>query len=386
MNSWLIDQLLTAFIRNYHSTPILIFSPGRINVIGEHTDYNGGFVFPGAIDRGVFLAISQSASKLCSVYAYDKDEMYEFDLDTIQPLKNGGWRNYILGVISELQSRGCILSPFSIAFAGDIPIGAGLSSSAALSNSIVFALNTLFLLGLNKEEMVRISQIAEQTYTGVLCGIMDQYASMFGIKDHLLFLDCQNVVATPVLVDLEDYEFVLLNTNVKHTLSDTAYNDRRLICEKVSNILGVSFLRDVSPITLLSVRDRISEDEYSKVLYVLNEIERTKNALKVLKQGDLVSLGRLLYASHSGLQHLYKVSCDELDFLVEVAQQEPQVLGARMMGGGFGGCTLNLIKKSKTEAFVTKAEHQFLQRFGTSISVYKVVLSEGTHQISYSSL
>ncbi len=376
MKTELITYVESNFINKYKTTPILVFAPGRINIIGEHTDYNDGFVLPAAIDMGIVVAIKKSTSKFCSVIALNKNETYKFSLNDIHPIPNGGWKNYVLGVIAEIQKRGVKLVPFNISFAGNIPGGAGMSSSAALENSIVYGLNEVFQLGFTKEEMIYISQKAEHNFVGVKCGIMDQYASMFGQKNKVLLLDCRTVQAIPVDIDFKDYEIVLINTNVKHNLSDSAYNNRRSVCEKVALILGVKVLRDATEKGLLNIKIQISEDDYQKALYIIQENKRVLQASKAIETNNIKLLGELLYTTHEGLKNNYKVSCEELDFLVEQTNDKSEILGARMMGGGFGGCTINLIKKDSKEVLnqITKA---YQSKFNIQASVYHIKLSDG---------
>ncbi|MBJ6369838.1 galactokinase [Snuella sedimenti] len=382
MNTTLINDVRTSFIDMYGEEPLLIFSPGRINIIGEHTDYNDGFVFPAAVNKGIVAAIQKSDAINCVAYAVDKDESIEFSLNAIKPLAEGRWENYVFGVIAEIKNRSKVIGNFNIAFGGDIPGGAGMSSSAALENSVVFGLNELFDLGLSKEEMILISQKAEHNYVGVKCGIMDQYASMFGIENNALLLDCRTVEARPYEIDFKDHQLLLINTNVKHSLSDSAYNDRRSVCENIAELLGVKALRDATEADLERVKDKVTPENYQKALYVIQENDRAIKASKAIEKGDLTTLGALIYASHNGLQNQYKVSCEELDFLVEQAKQNPHVLGARMMGGGFGGCTINLIAKDQVKAFGETVSKAYLKKFNKACSVYFIELSDGTHLIS----
>ncbi|HUH26925.1 galactokinase [Gelidibacter sp.] len=377
----LINEVTISFKDQFLSEPLIVFSPGRINLIGEHTDYNEGFVFPAAIDKGIALAIQKSEVNTSKVFALNKGELYEFALDKINPIKNGDWRNYILGVVAELKVLGKTLSNFNAVFSGNIPGGAGMSSSAALENSFVFGINELFSLGLSKEEMILVSQKAEHNYAGVKCGIMDQYASMFGIEDSALLLDCRTVTSKPYEIDFKDYELMLINTNVKHDLAETAYNDRREVCENVSKLLGVVALRDATKTNLDTIKQDLSEADYQKALYVIEENNRVKKFAEAIEKDDLGTLGNLLFQSHDGLSTQYKVSCTELDFLVTKAQGSSDVIGARMMGGGFGGCTINLVRKSGTEAFKNEVSKQFKEEFGRECSIYDVKLSEGTHLI-----
>ena len=382
MNTKLIHQVKSQFIKQFKIEPVLVYSPGRINIIGEHTDYNEGFVFPAAVDKGIVAAIQKSDSNTSIAYAVDKNETIEFSLNTLKPKPQGCWENYVLGVVSEIQNRSKTLGNFRIAFGGDIPGGAGMSSSAALENSVVFGLNELFDLGLSKDDMILISQKAEHNYVGVKCGIMDQYASMFGIENSALMLDCRTVKSKPFEIDFKDYELILINTNVKHSLSDSAYNDRRSVCESIAEMLSVKALRDATAYDLEAIKDQVTPVNYQKALYVIQENERVVKASKAMEKGDLKSLGKLIYASHSGLQNQYKVSCEELDFLVEQAKSNPNILGARMMGGGFGGCTINLISKRETPSFKTSISEAYKEKFNKACSIYSVKLSNGTHLIN----
>lgn len=382
MNRELMNRVRTNFKSHFGEEFIMARASGRINLIGEHVDYNDGFVFPAAIDKGIIVAIGKSNTSECAAIALDFEEHFRFGLESIEAQDQGGWRNYLLGIISELQKRNLPIAPFNMTFSGDIPAGSGLSSSAALENSIVFGLNELFHLGLDRKEMALISQKAEHEFVGVKCGIMDQYASMFGRQDHFLLLDCRSLEAKPYQVDLLDFELVLINTNVQHTLSDSAYNDRRSVCEKVAGMLGKKALRDVSIENLDTIKDQITESEYQKTLYVVQEIQRTQNAAICLDNGDLEGLGKLLFASHEGLGQMYEVSCPELDFLVDMAKENDAVLGARMMGGGFGGCTINLINKKDSQNFIGQVELKYKEEFNVACSVYRVKISEGTQLVN----
>ena len=379
MNDTLIKRVKSDFISKFVADPILVFSPGRINLIGEHTDYNNGFVFPAAIDKGIVAAIYSSDENFSSAVAIDMNEQFNFSLNNIKPLKNGGWRNFVLGIVSEIQEKGKQIGNFNIVFGGDIPSGSGLSSSASLENSIVYSLNELFQLGFTKEEMTYISQKAEHKYVGIECGIMDSYIGMFGVENTALLLDCKTLKAVPNLIDFKEYQLLLLNSNVSHSLAESAYNDRRSVCEKIAKKLGISSLREASEDNLLEIKSKISDEDYQKILYVIQENKRVKLAAKAIKEDNLIELGNMIYQSHNGLQNQYKVSCPELDFLVEQAKKEPDVIGARMMGGGFGGCTINLIKKSAVEKFVKNVSELYHKKFNIKCSPICVSLSKGTH-------
>jgi len=381
MNKKLLKEVQLSFTKYFATDPLMVFSPGRINLIGEHTDYNEGFVFPAAINMGIALAIQKSDTESSQVYALDKKEIYEFSLNNIQPLKDGSWRNYVLGVISEIQKLGIVLENFNISFAGDIPGGAGMSSSAALENSVVFGLNELFNLKISKEQMILISQKAEHNYAGVRCGIMDQYASMFGKNKSALLLDCRTIKSKSFKIDFKNYRLLLINTNVKHDLSESAYNDRREACERVSKLLKIKALRDACKQDLETIKEQISKEDYSKATYVIEENKRVEEFTKAINIDSLKTLGALLYQSHDGLSTKFKVSCKELDFLVEQTKSNKNILGARMMGGGFGGCTINLIKKTEVANFKKEIGTNFKNEFNRDCSIYQVKLSKGTRVV-----
>ncbi|NVJ89572.1 MAG: galactokinase [Flavobacteriaceae bacterium] len=381
MSKELLNQVKKVFTKRFKNKPYLIFSPGRINIIGEHVDYNEGFVLPAAVNKGIIAAIGKSDTGFSTAIALDLDSTIKFDLDKLKPSKGGSWENYVFGVVAELQNRNKVIGDFNIVFKGNIPSGAGMSSSAALENSVVFGLNKLFDLQLSKEEMILISQKAEHNYVGVKCGIMDQYASMFGIKNHALLLDCRTITSKPYAINFKNHQLILINTNVKHNLSDSAYNDRRSVCESIAELLKIDSLRDASEKDLEEIINKVTPENYQKALFVIQEIERTQKAAEALQNNNLETLGALLYTSHNGLQHQYKVSCDELDFLVEQAKKDKGVLGARMMGGGFGGCTINLIERNKVKEFADSTSKAYKNKFNNDCSVYYIELSEGTHII-----
>lgn len=378
MNKKLIKKVKDSFLNQFKKKPILVFSPGRINLIGEHTDYNEGFVFPAAINKGIIAGVQKSDSNFCKAIALNKSDSYEFKLNNLKSLKNGGWKNYILGVVFEIRKLDLKLGNFNLVFAGDIPEGAGMSSSAALENSIVFALNEVFNLGLSKRKMIIISQKAEHNYVGVKCGIMDQYSSMFGEKNSVLLLDCRKINSISFKIDFNDHKLILINTNVKHQLSESAYNNRRIVCENISKSLKIRALRDATENDLNKLIKKIPNEDYKKALYVIQENKRVKETVKAINNKNLKMIGLLLYQSHEGLKNLYKVSCDELDFLVDQTKDNPYILGARMMGGGFGGCTINLIKKSEVKNFKKETLKAYLKEFNKNCSFYSIKLSEGT--------
>ena len=379
MNKKLIKDIKSHFKKKFKKKPLIVFSPGRINLIGEHTDYNDGFAFPAAINKGIALAIAKSGTDLSSVYALNKNETYEFQTGNLKPIENGGWRNYVIGVIAELQKLGKQIDNFNGVFAGNIPVGAGMSSSAALENSFVFALNELFYLGMTKEEMIIVSQKAEHNFAGVQCGVMDQYVSMFGVKKSALFLDCRTMESTPFKIDFKGYKLLLINSNVKHDLSESAYNERREACEKIARLLQINALRDARLEDLDMIKKNLTNEEYNKVLYIINENNRVNQFYNAVQEDDITTLGKLLFQSHEGLSTKYKVSCKELDFLVAYAKETPEIIGARMMGGGFGGCTINIIKKEAYKEVKKEIAKKFKKAFSIECSVYSVKMSQGTH-------
>lgn len=370
-----------AFNAFFPGKPLMVFAPGRINIIGEHTDYNDGFVFPAAIDKGIVAAIQKSIDSYSRIIALDVKDELQIDLNSLKSIENGGWKNYVIGVVAEIKKLRPELSNFNIAFGGNIPIGGGISSSAALENSIGFAINELFDLNIPREELIRVSQRADHNYVGVKSGIMDHYASMFGEKDKALLLDCRSQTSEKYPINLNDYEFLLINTNVSHTLASSAYNERRETCETISEKLNKKALRDCTLLELDTLLDTIPFENYKQAKFVIEENIRVHKASKALEQANLDLLGELMYQSHSGLQHQYKVSCDELDFLVDLTKGNANVLGARMMGGGFGGCTINLIKKEHSKQFMPSIARAYHQKFGKKCDFYQVSISNGTRII-----
>src|SRR6478735_4886383 len=363
------------------STPLIIRSPGRINIIGEHTDYNDGFVLPAAIDKAIYVAISKRDDKEIHLYAGDYNEKHIVTTDTVA-ISEKHWPNYILGVVDQVQKRGYTIGGFNFLIDGDVPLGAGLSSSAAVECATAFALNELFGLRLSKLLMVQIAQKAEHTFAGVMCGIMDQFASMFGKKNNVIQLDCRSIEYEYVPLDLKGYKILLLNTNVKHSLSSSEYNMRRQQCEQgvawvKAHVAGVFSLRDV---TIQMLNDYVlPKDEliYTRCKYVVEEIQRLLQGCKDLQRGDIQALGKKMYRTHEGLSKEYEVSCKELDFLVEAVRDNPDVVGARMMGGGFGGCTINIVKEEAIEPLIEKISKEYKENMQLDLSAYVVQIENG---------
>ena len=379
----MIKEKVTSYYKQaYGNTFEFVFSPGRINLIGEHTDYNEGFVFPAAIDKGIYAALGVGNGNKSNLHALDLNDTYSFSTSVIDTETGGSWKNYILGVVAEIAKTGRHVPNFNMVFSGDVPEGSGLSSSAALENSVVFGLNSLFNLGIPKKEMIYISQKAEHNYVGVKCGIMDQYASMFGQKNNALLLDCRTITSDPFFINFENYGLLLINTNVKHNLANSAYNDRRRVCENVAQLLKIQALRDATIADLTAIKSNLTEDDFKKVLYVVQENERVLKAAEALKRNDIRDFGRLMFETHEGLKNQYKVSCLELDFLVDMATEEPGVIGSRMMGGGFGGCTINIVHIDRKANFINETAKAYKNRFDKECSFYDVNIGNGTHLVS----
>lgn len=382
----LVNQVKDTFQRVFNSEPqIVVKSPGRINVIGEHTDYNNGFVLPAAIDKGVYIGISSRDDNNIELYSVDYNEKYNTDTTTLT-FGPELWTNYILGVTRILKQKFDGIKGYNLVVVGDVPLGSGLSSSAALTCATSFALSKLFDLNLSKLDIAKVGQQTEHEAVGVRCGIMDQFASVFGQDNSLIKLDCRSLEYEYIPIELNGYEILLLNTNVKHSLASSAYNKRREACEAAVALVKekypqVESLRDVSIAQLDELVKDVSAEYYQKSKFVVEENERLLKATEALKANDINSLGQLLYDAHWALSKEYEVSCDELDFLVSTAATYPEVAGARMMGGGFGGCTINIIKEGKSKDVIDKLSNLYFNKFNLNLIPIKVSISNGTHEI-----
>ena len=378
MNIKLINEQFKA---HFGTEGEMFTSPGRINLIGEHTDYNGGFVFPGAIDRGMVAEIRVNGSDKVRAYAVDLNDYAEFGLRE-EDAPTQSWARYIFGVCREIAKRGGKISGFDTAFAGDVPLGAGMSSSAALESTFANALNELFALGIDRFELARIGQSTEHNYCGVKCGIMDQFASVFGKAGHLMRLDCRSMEFEyfPFDPEAHGYKLVLLDSVVKHELVGSPYNERRASCERVAAMLGQEFLRGATMEQLDAIKERLSEEDYKRARYVIGEEQRVMDVCEALQRNDYETVGRRMYETHWGMSRDYEVSCEELDFLATIAE-EYGVTGARIMGGGFGGCTINLVRKELCEGFVAEAKRRFCEKYGHEPKLYEVVISDGARRL-----
>lgn len=368
---------------NDFKADLVISSPGRINLIGEHTDYNDGFALPTAIDKKIFFYFRENGTlNECSIYSKSYDTFLKADLTKIE-VSEIEWENYLLGVLNELLERTDKLKGFDCIIDSRLPIGAGISSSAALECGLAYGLNSLFDLQLSKETLIILSRDAEHNFVGTKCGIMDQFAVMMSKEAHVILLDCKSLEHRLIPINISPYKILLLNTNVSHSLASSEYNTRREECETgVSTIKEkypeVSSLRQVTQQMLDEFRSVMGETIYRRCQYVLNENNRVQEAARVLAKGDLNAFGELMYASHEGLQNEYSVSCPELDFLVAYSKTNKHILGSRMMGGGFGGCTINIMHQDAIDAYIKEVSVAYSQKFSIDLSPITVTPSGGT--------
>ncbi|MGM9853855.1 MAG: galactokinase [Muribaculaceae bacterium] len=375
------EKIKQIFDEKFGGEGTLYASAGRINLIGEHTDYNGGFVFPGAIDKVIMADIRPNGTDRVRAVSVDMDDSAEFGLAE-EDAPEAQWARYIFGVCREILKRGGKVGGFDAVFAGDVPAGAGLSSSAALESCFAFALNDLFNDNrIDKFELARIGQSTEHNYCGVNCGIMDQFASVMGRKGNLMRLDCRSMEFEYFPFAPEHHSLVLVDSRVKHELVDSPYNKRRESCERVARRLGVDTLRDADMAMLDAVRGDISDEDYRRARFVIGEKERVLAVCDALNAGDYDTVGRMMYETHRGLSRDYEVSCEELDFLNDVAR-ECGVTGSRIMGGGFGGCTINLVPNDLRDSFIATAKARFEARYGHAPAVYDVVISDGARKMA----
>ncbi|MCL2562179.1 MAG: galactokinase [Rikenellaceae bacterium] len=380
-----VKKIREKFAELYGGAGAVYTSPGRVNLIGEHTDYNGGFVLPGAIDKAMYCEIKPNGTGRVRAYALDLGESAEFGLEEAdKPAQQ--WTCYIFGVCREMAKRGKPVQGFDTVFAGDVPLGAGMSSSAALESCFGFALNDIYGLGFERFEIALIGQATEHNYVGVMCGIMDQFASCLGKEEHLMRLDCRSLEFEYVPFNPEGYRLVLLNTMVTHNLAGGEYNQRRASCEQVVAAIAmrhpqVRLLRDANLHMLEEVRAEVDATDYMRAEFVIEEIQRLLDACTAMERDDYETVGRLMYETHAGLSKKYAVSCPELDFLNDVAR-ESGVTGSRVMGGGFGGCTINLVRDELHDAFVARATAAYKAKFGIDAKVYDVVIRDGARKLA----
>lgn len=382
----IVSQVREAYQQKYIDIPLLVSSPGRVNIIGEHTDYNEGFVLPAAIDKAAYAAIGKRDDNNIHLYSPAFNEELQMDIASVKPVEEG-WANYVLGVVDQLQKNGFHPGGFNMVINGDVPIGAGLSSSAAMECATGLALKETFGFDIEKRKMARMAQLAEHTFAGVKCGIMDMFASIFGKKNHLIKLDCRSLEFDYVPIAMRGIRIVLMNTNVKHSLASSEYNTRRAQCEEGVALVRnkypeVNSLRDVSVDMLDECVKSADEVVHRRCKYVVEENERLLTGCEDLEKGDVVSLGKKIFRSHEGLSKEYEVSCKELDYLVEQVKGNKNVVGARMMGGGFGGCTINLVKEEAIDDLVANVKANYERDMEKELTVYVAEIEDGSSTIT----
>jgi galactokinase len=383
MNYILIQNTTAFFEKSFGSKPQkIVLSPGRINIIGEHIDYNDGYVLPAAIDKVICFAFEKNNTKKSKVIAIDLNEEFEVDLTQQIKLSDVVWTNYILGVIKQLQDNGFSFEGFNCVFSSNIPVGSGLSSSAALECGMIFGIKELFNLTIEKVDISLLGQKAEH-WVGINCGIMDQFSSVHGLENKVIKLDCNTLEFEYHNADFKDYSLILMDSNVKHSLFTSEYNTRRIECEEGLAIIKNHFpeiksFRDCTEEQLLSIEDKMNPTVFKRVHFVVKEINRVIKACEALDNGNIELLGALLFETHYGLSQEYSVSCAELDMLVDTAKADDAIIGSRLMGGGFGGCTINLIKKGHENEVKNKFSNLYLDTFGIELKFYDVKISNGT--------
>jgi galactokinase len=377
------ERAAQKFIELYNEIPLIVKSPGRINIIGEHTDYNEGFVLPASIDKAAYLAISLRNDNEIYLRADDINETFSTSINDLKPVGDISWPNYILGAVAQFKEKGIGVKGFNALLTSNVPIGAGLSSSAAVECATVFALNELLQTNFDRPEMVKMAQKAEHEYAGVMCGIMDQFASMMGKKDHVIKLDCRSLEYTYVPFKLEGIKILLLDTNVKHSLASSEYNSRRKECSQAvvwvkEHEPGVNSLRDVTETMLNNYvlpKDKLID---MRSRFIVQEIARLEAGCEDLRKDDIKSLGKKMFATHDGLSKMYGVSCKELDYLVDFVRNNDAVIGARMMGGGFGGCVINLVKETDINKLIEAIKPAYEHEMELPLTYYIASIENGT--------
>jgi galactokinase len=382
----IVHSVEKLFWDKFQEQPLLFRSPGRVNLIGEHTDYNMCYVLPAAVDKAIFFAITPRSDHLCCVHAMDMNDEYKFSIDDLSSSEKG-WPNYLMGVVDQFVKSNFSIKGFNCVFGGDIPIGAGMSSSAALEAGLAFALNRIFELKLDKLALVKLAQMAENQFVGVKCGIMDQYINIFGAKDNVLRIDCRSLEYKYFPFAFDNISLVLFNSCVTHSLASSEYNRRREECGEGIHIIKkkhpeVNHLRDVSAEMIQEFKDKMDPTIYRRCKYVVEENDRLLKACDELKKGDLKAFGVNMNRTHKGLSGDYEVSCKELDYLVDSVADNPHVYGSRMMGGGFGGCTINLIEKNQVEQISQSIADKYKHRFNIDLKTYITTISSGTDIIT----
>ena len=383
MNEILIHQTTRFFKDTFGAEPQkVVLSPGRINIIGEHIDYNDGFVLPAAIDKIICFAFAKNDSNTSKIIAIDLEEEFEIDLNQEIHLHDKTWTNYLRGVINQLKINGFKFEGFNCVFSSNIPVGSGLSSSAALECGFLYGINELFNLDIKRIDIALMGQKAEH-WVGINCGIMDQFSSVMGQENKVIKIDCMTLEFEYHDANFSDYSVVLFDSNVKHSLMTSAYNERRQQCDEGIAILKKNYpkitsFRDCTENQVIRLKDKMDKDVFKRSLFAVKEIKRVTLACDALDKGDIQTLGQLMFETHEGLSVDYEVSCDELDFLVNTVKAENAVIGSRLMGGGFGGCTINLIKKGEEEAIKSKLTKLYKEAFDIEMKIYDVKIGNGT--------
>lgn len=376
------DNLINRFKTIYNSTPEIFFSPGRVNVIGEHTDYNNGFVMPFAINKGTFIAIAKIDDNIVNVYSENLDDSTSFDLAEIKQEISNTWQNYIKGTLNIIKEdfspniKGADIYIFS-----DLPFGAGLSSSASLNTAIAYAYNEIYRLDISKLNLAKIAQQVEHNYIGTKCGLMDQMACIFSQENSATMIDCDDDKHNNISFELDELSVLIANTNIKHNLADSAYNKRRQVCENIAKFNNIKSLRELDNQMLEHTKANFSEEDYKLALHVFTENQRVVDATRAMQTKDWQSLGKLMYQSHNSLKNDYRVSSDELDYLVDLSRQFDGVYGARMTGGGFGGSTIHLLPSKMLKEYSNYLESNYYAKFNIRPNFYISKACQGTHKI-----
>jgi galactokinase len=384
------DQLKETFISLYgegENKVSIFFSPGRVNLIGEHTDYNGGYVFPCALSFGTFLVLRPNNKRLVRFATTNFDHRGELNLDEPFEKEGNSWINYPVGVLNEFRKRAKEIDGVDLLYSGDIPNGAGLSSSASIEMVTAYTMNEVFRFGFDRMELVKISQKAENNFVGVNCGIMDQFASGMGAADHALFLNCDTLDYKRVPLKLDGMKIVIANTNKRRGLADSKYNERRSQCEsaveEIRKEKNIKHLSDLNLDEFNAVLHLISDETVKRrARHVITENDRTLRAIEALNHGDVESFGQLMNQSHDSLRDDYEVTGKELDTLVEEARKIDGTIGSRMTGAGFGGCTVSIVKEDSVEAFIRDVGKGYQERTGLKADFYVAEIGDGSKQIA----
>ena len=383
MNEILIKDTTDFFKDKFGNIPDkIVLSPGRINIIGEHIDYNDGYVLPAAIDKIICFTFEKNNSNTANVQAIDLNESLVIDVTKEEIVSDVVWTNYLRGVLFQLKLKGYKIGGINCAFSSNIPIGSGLSSSAALECGFLFGINEMFNLGIKSIDMALMGQSAEH-WVGINCGIMDQFSSVIGLENKVIKIDCRTLDYTYHDANFVDYSLILFDSNVTHSLFTSEYNNRRIECNEGLSIIKENYpeidsFRDCDLNHLNSLRTKMTDNVYKRSLYVVKEIKRVNQACAALDNGDIRTLGNLMFETHDGLSKDYEVSCAELDYLVDLAKVEEDVIGSRLMGGGFGGCTITLVKKGSESAVKEKFTKLYADQFNIELKIYDVKVSNGT--------